>query len=502
MEFNDYQRQRLEKAELLRQKGIDPYTPRFTERTHSIAQVLTEFDSLKKDDHAEPPLPGAEVTVGGRIHTWRDKKVIFADLIEDGTKIQLYFKDSNLDGGKESLDLLRETADLGDIIGITGKPFVTKTGEKSVEVHRWKMLTKTINVMPDKYHGLTDKEIRYRQRYVDLIANPEIRDVFAKRSQIISAMRRYLDSKGFLEMETPVLQPIYGGAAARPFTTHYNSLDQTFYLRIADELYLKRLLVGGYSKVYEISKDFRNEGIDVRHNPEFTMMECYQAYADYNDIMVLVEEMISYIAQEVLGTMKITTRGHEVDLTPPWRRLRLRDALIEFSDLDYEAFPEQADLHRELTRRGIEVSPDTVWPKLVDEALKNIVVPKMIQPTFLYDYPQKLSPLAKRKPGEPQTVERFQPFIAGLECGNAFSELNDPMDQRERFLEQGRNQEAGDDEAMQMDDDFINALMYGMPPTGGLGIGIDRLTMMLLDQTAIRDVILFPQMRNIEQKPQ
>ncbi|MEI6044797.1 MAG: lysine--tRNA ligase [Chloroflexota bacterium] len=497
MELNDYQRQRLEKAALLRQKGIDPYPPRFTERTHSIAQVLTAFDSFKKDDHAEPPLVGTEVSVGGRIYTWRDKKVIFADLIEDGTKIQLYFKDNNLEGGKESLDLLRQTVDLGDIIGVVGKPFVTKTGEKSLEVHRWKMLTKTINTMPDKYHGLTDKELRYRQRYADLIANLEVRDVFVKRSRIVSAMRHFMDSKGFMEVETPTLQPIYGGAAARPFTTHYNALDQTFYLRIADELYLKRLLVGGYSKVYEICKDFRNEGIDVRHNPEFTMMECYQAFADYNDIMALVEEMIPYIAQEVLGTLQISTRGHEVDLTPPWRRLRLRDALLEYAELDYEAFPEQADLYREVTARGVEVAPDTVWPKLVDEAMKVFVVPKLIQPTFLYDYPQKLSPLAKRKPGQAETAERFQPFIAGLECGNAFSELNDPMDQRERFLDQGRNQEAGDDEAMQMDDDFINALMYGMPPTGGLGIGIDRLTMMLLDQPAIRDVILFPQMRNI-----
>jgi len=502
MELNDYQRQRLEKAALLREKGIDPYTPRFSERTHAITQVVADFESLKKDDHAEPPLPGTDVGICGRIYTWRDKKVIFADLVEDGVKIQLYFKDSNLEGGKESLDLLREAGDLGDIIGVVGIPFLTRTGEKSIEVHRWQMLTKTINNMPDKYHGLTDKEIRYRQRYVDLIANPEVREAFVKRSRIISAMRRYLDAQGFLEVETPILQPLYGGASAKPFTTHYNALDNTFYLRIADELYLKRLLVGGYSKVYEISKDFRNEGIDLRHNPEFTMMECYQAFADYNDIMVLVEEMVSYIAQEVLGTMQISTRGHEVNLAPPWRRLKLRDAILEYGGLDYEAFPEQADLYRELVKRGVEVGPETVWPKLVDEALKTFVVPKLIQPTFLYDYPQKLSPLAKRKPGEPNTVERFQPFIAGLECGNAFSELNDPIDQRDRFSEQGRNQEAGDDEAMQMDDDFINALMYGMPPTGGLGIGIDRLTMMLLDQAAIRDVILFPQMRTIDPNTQ
>jgi lysyl-tRNA synthetase class 2 len=502
MELNDYQRQRLEKAEILRQKGIDPYTPRFDERTHSIAQVLQEFAALHKDDHAEPPIPGQEVTVGGRITTWRDKKVIFADLVEDGVKIQLYFKDSLLEDGKESMELLRQTADLGDIIGVTGVPFLTKTGEKTIEVHRWKMLTKTINVMPDKYHGLTDKELRYRQRYVDLIANPEVRDVFIKRSKIITAMRHFLDEQGFLEVETPVLQPLYGGASARPFTTHHNALDQTFYLRIADELYLKRLLVGGFSKVYEISKDFRNEGMDIRHNPEFTMMECYQAFADYNDIMKLVEDMISYIAQEVHGTMKFTTRGHEVDLTPPWRRVKLRDAILENSGIDYEQYPEQADLYRVAKQAGVDIPPDTVWPKIVDELLKTFVVPKLIQPTFLYDYPQPLSPLAKRKPGDPRTVERFQPFIAGLECGNAFSELNDPMDQRQRFIEQRRDQEAGDEEAMQMDDDFINALMYGMPPTGGLGIGIDRLAMMMLDQTSIRDVIFFPQMRNIDPRTQ
>ncbi len=502
MEFNDYQRQRLEKAEILRQQGHDPYTPRFDERTHNIEQALADFDNLKKDDHAEPPLVGTEICVGGRIYTWRDKKVIFADLVEEGAKIQLYFKDSHLEGGKDSLELLRQTMDLGDIIGVVGTPFLTKTGEKSLEVHRWRMLTKTINTMPDKYHGLTDREIRYRQRYVDLIANPEVREVFVKRSRIVSAMRRYLDSQGFLEMETPVLQPIYGGAAARPFTTHYNALEQTFYLRIADELYLKRLLVGGYSKVYEISKDFRNEGIDVRHNPEFTMMECYQAFADYKDIMKLVEEMLSYIALEVLGSYKIQSRGHEVNMTPPWPRLKLREAIIQFGGPDYEAFPEQADLYRELKERGVDVAPDTVWPRLVDEALKAFVVPNLIQPTFLYDYPQKLSPLAKRKPGEPNTVERFQAYVAGLECGNAFTELNDPMDQRQRFIEQKGDQEAGDEEAMQMDDDFINALMYGMPPTGGLGVGIDRLAMALLDQNSIRDVILFPQMRNIDPKNQ
>jgi lysyl-tRNA synthetase, class II len=497
LNLNDYQRLRLEKAERLRQAGRDPYPPRFTGRTHTIAQALAEFDQFKKDEHADPPITGKPLGVAGRIYNKRDKKVIFADLYEEGVKIQIYLKDSHLDGGPADLELFKETIDLGDIVGVVGVPFVTRTGEKTLEVHRWTILAKAINVPPDKHEGLKDIEIRYRQRYADLLGNPEIRDVFTKRSGIVRAMRQYLDGQGFIEVETPVMQPLYGGASARPFVTFYNALEQEFYLRIADELYLKRLLVGGFSKVYEISKDFRNEGIDYRHSPEFTMMECYQAFADYNDIMKLVEEMIPYIAQQVLGTTKIKTRGYEVELAGPWPRIKLRDAILEQTGLDYEAFPEQADLYREVTKRGIEVAPDTVWPKLVDELLKTRVVPTLIQPTFLYDYPQKLSPLAKRKPGEPNTVERFQPFIAGLECGNAFSELNDPMDQRERFLEQARDKAAGDDEAMQFDEDFINALMYGMPPTGGLGIGIDRLVMLLLDQPTIRDVILFPAMRNL-----
>ena len=498
MEFNEQQQGRLAKAQKLRQLGIDPYPPRFEERDHTIAQVLEHFDEFKKDEHSEPPLSGQDVTVAGRIMLLRDKKVVFADLHEDGHKVQIYLKDSHLDAGAEGLQLFKETVDLGDIIGVRGKPFVTRTGEKTIEVSHWWMLTKTINPMPDKYHGVTDTELRYRQRYVDLLVNPEVRDVFIKRSRIVSAMRRFLDSKGFLEVETPVMQPLYGGASARPFTTRHNALDQTFYLRIADELYLKRLLVGGLSRVYEISKDFRNEGIDVTHNPEFTMMECYQAFADYHDIMELNEQMIAFIAQEVLGTTKITTHGHEVELQPPWRRMTMRDALIEYGGLDYEAFPEQPALYAELRRRDIEVAPDTVWPKLVDEAYKNLVRPKLIQPTFLYDYPQRLSPLAKRKPGDPNTAERFQAIIAGIESSNAFSELNDPMDQAERFAEQTKNRAAGDDEAMQTDDDFINALMYGMPPTGGIGIGIDRLAMLLLDQYSIRDVILFPQMRTVE----
>ena len=378
MNLNDYQRLRLEKADRLRQAGRDPYPPRFTERTHTIAQALADFDDYKKDDHADPPIIGKTMGVAGRIYNKRDKKVIFADLYEDGVKIQIYLKDSHLEGGADDLELFKETIDLGDIVGVVGVPFVTRTGEKTLEVHSWVILTKTINVPPDKHEGLKDVETRYRQRYADLLANAEVRDVFIKRSGIVRSMRQFLDSKGFIEVETPVMQPLYGGASAKPFVTHYNALEQEFYLRIADELYLKRLLVGGFTKVYEISKDFRNEGIDYRHSPEFTMMECYQAFADYNDIMDLVEEMVPFIAQQVLGTTKITTRGYEVELGGKWPRLKLRDAILERTGLDYEAYPEQADLYREITKLGIKVEPDTVWPKLVDELLKATVIPTLI----------------------------------------------------------------------------------------------------------------------------
>jgi lysyl-tRNA synthetase, class II len=498
LDLNEYQKLRLQKAEYLRQNGIDPYPPRFSQRTHSIADVLRHFDDWKKDDHADPPLVGQQVGVAGRLTLKRDQKVVFADLVEDGERIQIYLKDKLLEAGQQGLNLFKETVDLGDVIGVVGTPFYTKTGDRTIEVKHWYMLTKAINTPPDKYAGLQDTETRYRQRYADLLANPEVRDVFIKRSGIVREMRNFLDSRGFMEVETPAMQPLYGGAAARPFTTHYNALDQTFYLRIADELYLKRLIVGGFNKVYEICKDFRNEGVDARHSPEFTMMELYWAFADYNDIMKLTEEMIPFIAQKVLGTTKITKGAHEIELAGPYPRLRLRDAIAERSGINYDEFPTQEALYDEIARRGYKVEPDTVWPKLVDELLKQTVLPTLIQPTFLYDYPQPLSPLAKRKPEDPKTVERFQLVVGGIETTNAFSELNDPMDQLQRFVEQRKNEEAGDDEAMQMDFDFINALMYGMPPTGGIGIGIDRLCMLMLDQANIRDVILFPAMRNLQ----
>jgi len=362
-------------------------------------------------------------------------------------------------------------------------------------VQRFSMLAKSLKPLPEKWHGLRDVETRYRQRYVDLIVNQDVRRVFTMRARIISAMRRFLDERGFLEVETPILQPLYGGAMARPFTTYHHQLHQNLYLRIATELYLKRLIVGGYERVYEIGKNFRNEGVDQEHNPEFTCIEFYMAYADYNDVMALTEELVAYLAQEVLGTLQITYDGNEIDLTPPWVRIPLRQAIKEQTGIDYREYPEAESLYHAIRERGGQVELKATWGKQVDSLLKNYVRPRLIQPTFLIDYPLEISPLAKKKPDDPGTVERFQGFIGGMEVCNAFTELNDPIDQKERFLAQVRAFEAGDEEAHQMDEDFIRALSYGMPPTGGWGMGVDRLVMLFTNQPSIRDVILFPHLR-------
>jgi lysyl-tRNA synthetase, class II len=366
----------------------------------------------------------------------------------------------------------------------------------TVHITGYQLAAKALHPLPEKWHGLKDTEIRYRQRYLDLIANAEVRDIFIKRSKIISAMRRYLDNQGFLEVETPTLQPIYGGAMARPFTTHHNALDMQLYLRISDELYLKRLIVGGFDQVYEICKDFRNEGISTKHNPEFTAMECYWAYADYQAMMRLTESMVTAVAQEVLGTTKVVFNGQEVDLTPPWQRLNLAESIKNLTDLDiFDSYGDVKALWRECQRLQLDVSPQPTWGKLVDELLSEYVEPTIVNPTFIHTYPLDISPLAKQSPTDPRMVERFEIFVAGMEMGNAYSELNDPITQRQRFLEQQTVSAAGDDEAHLMDDDYVQALMQGMPPTGGLGIGIDRLVMLLTDQQSIREVILFPHMR-------
>lgn len=491
IELNEQQAQRLAKADEMRREGVNPYPPR-SGRTHSAAEALARFAGI------EPSLAGQsdpeEVTVAGRVTAVRDMgKSVFTRLEDGSGTIQVYLRRNIL--GDEPFASFKRLVDLGDFVQVPGHLFRTRTGEVTVEAGAFTLLAKAINPPPEKWHGLSDVETRFRQRYADLMANAETREVFVVRSNVVRSIRRFLDERGFLEVETPSLQPLYGGAAARPFTTHYNSLDQTFYLRIADELYLKRLLVGGFERVYEICKDYRNEGIDALHSPEFTMLEFYVAYADYNDVMVLCEEMIAGAARDALGTTTITRNGQEIDLAPPWPRLTLREALIRWTGIDFLEVTDRGELYERARALGTDVAPDTVWPRIVDELMKTFVRPNLVQPTFLIDYPVELSPLAKRSPEDPRIAERFQPFIAGFEVGNAFTELNDPMDQLARFLEQARDRAAGDEEAMPIDDDYVNALMYGMPPTGGFGLGIDRLVMLFTDRPNLREVILFPHLR-------
>jgi len=392
---------------------------------------------------------------------------------------------------------------LGDFLGVKGPLFRTRTGEVTVRAEGVQLLSKAVKPLPVvkekdgiRYDAFQDKEQRYRERYVDLAVNPEVRDIFRTRARIVSALRCFLDQRGFIEVETPVLQPIYGGAAARPFVTHHHQLHRDLYLRISDELYLKRLIVGGYERVYEIGRDFRNEGVSFKHNPEFTQLEFYMAYADYAEVMALAEELVSFAAQEALGTTSITYQGHEIDLRPPWQRRTLRDVILEETGIDYDAYPDAETLYEAIRAIGGATEPKTTRGKLIDPILINYVERSLIQPTFLYDYPAEVSPLAKKRADDPTTVERFEFFIGGLELGNAFSELNDPADQRERFLAQAEAFGAGDEEAHPQDEDYVNALSYGMPPTGGFGMGVDRLTMLFTDQTSIREVILFPHLRS------
>jgi lysyl-tRNA synthetase class 2 len=475
---------RLAKLQRWRKQGIDPFAVTRFDRTHQVAEIQAQFEALQ----------GQTVRIAGRLLALRAHgKLTFADLLDGSGKIQLMARINTL--GQEAYERFGDL-DVGDLLGVEGTVLKTRTGETTVEVRQFWLLAKALRPIPEKWHGLKDVEVRYRQRYLDLIANPSVREIFVKRALLLRAIRQFLDERGFLEVETPILQPVYGGALARPFITHHNALDMDLYLRIAPELYLKRLLVGGFERVYEIGRNFRNEGIDARHNPEFTMLEAYQAYADYHDIMRLVEELIAFVAQSVLGTTTITYQGHTIDLTPPWRRLSLMDALKEVTGVDFLAFRDDDERARAIGRQlGLSIEPTDHWGRVLDEALKKKVVPTLIQPTFLLDYPVEISPLAKRKPDDPTMTERFQGFIGGLEVANAFSELNDPLDQRERFEMQQRLRERGDVEAHPLDWDFVTALEYGMPPTGGLGIGIDRLMMLFTNSSSIREVILFPLLR-------
>ena len=486
MEFDDLQQTRIAKLQPLKDAGFDPY-PLRSERTITNAAAAAEFERREGERH----------TVVGRIMLKRGQGKIAFLTIQDGTgAIQLFIQQNNV--GAETMEVVASLFDLGDIVQATGSLIKTRRGEISIDVKEIRLLTKALSPLPDKYHGLENVEKRYRQRYLDLVVNDESRRVAVERSRIISAVRRFMDSCGFIEVETPTLQPLYGGAAARPFITHHNTLDQDLYLRIADELYLKRLIVGGLERVYEICKDFRNEGIDRQHNPEFTMMECYQAYADYHAMMEIVEGSFVAVADGVYGTRTISYGEHTVDLSPPWRRIPLRDAIRDACGIDYMAIEDTEELRRRARAAGADIATDAVRPRIIDELLKTFVRSSLIEPTFLIDYPVELSPLAKRRPDNPAVVERFQPFVAGLELGNAYSELNDPLEQLARFEEQARDRARGDEEAMPIDEDFVTALMTGMPPTGGLGVGIDRMVMLFTDQPSIRDVILFPALRSTE----
>lgn len=479
---------RRAKLERLRTAGIDPFPARFP-RSHTAEEAHRGFDRLQQDQET--------VAVAGRVLRLRIfGKAAFAELHDAAGRIQIHLSVDHL--GAESYELFRETVDLGDLVGARGPVFVTRSGEQSVEVQEWTMLAKALRPLPEKWHGLTDVEQRLRLRHLDLISNPESRDILVKRAAIIREIRRFLDARGFVEAETPVLQALHGGAAARPFVTHYNALDRQVNLRISLELYLKRLLIGGIEKVYEIGRVFRNEGLSRKHSPEFTMLESYEAYADYQDVMRMVEELISGVAQRVLGTMQITVQGHSIDLTPPWPRQTLRDAILEKSGVDYTQHPTLESLHDAVRAAALRVEPQKTRAQLIDQLLSTCVEPFIVQPIFLTDYPIELSPFAKLKPGSTDTVERFEAFAAGVELGNAFTELNDPDDQYQRFLEQVRQGQAGDEDAHVMDIDFLEAMQQGMPPAGGLGIGIDRLIMFLLDVPTIREVIAFPMLRATE----
>lgn len=490
-ELSDLQSVRLDKVREFRAAGIEPYPTR-SKRTHTSAEAIALFESDERAEEASEH----RVTVAGRISAIRHMgKTIFVQLRDGHGTIQLYLRKDAM--GDERFAEFLHLFDLGDWVEAEGTLFRTRTGEVSVRSAAVVMLSKALNAPPDKFHGLQDIEIRYRQRYADLIANAEVRRVFEIRARLVSAFREYLDNLGYLEVETPVLQPLYGGAAARPFTTHHNALDQTFYLRIADELYLKRLIVGGYERVYEIAKDFRNEGVDRNHSPEFTMLEFYEAFADYRIIMERVKGLIRHAAERVFGGLVFETQGHTIDLSGDWPVISLRQAILDRSGVDYALYPDQPSLLAAARAAGANVEGDTVWPRIVDELLKQFVRPNLIQPTFLIDYPVQLSPLAKRKLDDPTHAERFQFYLAGGELANSFTELNDPIDQWRRFVDQQKDKDAGDQDAMPIDRDFVNALMYGMPPTGGVGIGIDRITMVFANQSTVRDVILFPAMRNL-----
>ena len=474
---------RREKLFKLQKEGKNPYEITRYHPTHYSSQILDEFDTLE----------GQEVNLAGRIMSKRIMgKASFIHILDSKGQIQAYVQVNEL--GKEAYDEFK-TYDIGDIIGIKGEVFRTRKGEISVKAKEITLLSKSLRPLPEKWHGLKDPDLRYRQRYVDLIVNPDVRQTFVLRSRIIQEIRKYLDERGFLEVETPVLHTTAGGAAARPFITHHNALDLDMYMRIATELHLKRLIVGGFDKVYEIGRIFRNEGISIKHNPEFTTIELYQAYADYHDIMNLTEDMISTVTKKVLGTDVVIYQGQEINLAVPWKRITMIDAVKQYTGIDMNSVSGDEEARRAAKAAGIEIEGKETWGEVLSLLFEEKAEEHLVQPTFIMDYPIEISPLAKKKKDDPRLTERFELFVTGREFGNAFTELNDPIDQRERFMEQARQRAAGNEEAEMMDEDFVNALEIGMPPTGGLGIGIDRLVMLLTDSYSIRDVILFPTMK-------
>jgi lysyl-tRNA synthetase, class II len=476
--------ERREKLARLRDSGIEPFPHSFEGRTE-ISAVRAAHQDLGAGEEMDE-----RYRVAGRIAARRGHgKAAFLDLVDGSGRIQLHAREDVL--GAESFEALIGL-DLGDIVGADGTVFATRRGELSLRVDEWALLAKSLRPPPDKYHGLEDVEVRYRHRELDLIANPEVRDRFLKRTQVVTAVREWLDARGFVEVETPVLQPLYGGALARPFVTHHNALDRDLYLRIATELYLKRCVVGGIDRVYELGKDFRNEGVSPKHNPEFTMLEWYEAYADYNDAANRLEQLVADVAERVFGSTKIEREGEEIDLTPPWKRVTLRDAITERASLDLAQRPSREEL---ATALGREPDPAEGWGKLVDAVLSKLVEPTLIQPTFILDYPVELSPFAKRHRSEAGFVERWEAFVGGVEIANAFTELNDPDEQRRRFEQQVEELRRGDEDTQPFDESFVEALEQGMPPTGGVGLGIDRLVMILAGARNVREVVLFPAMR-------
>jgi len=500
---NNLEQERLDKLNDLRNRQIEPY-PNRVQRTHTTAEAIRAFEAAESASAGD--VEPINVTVAGRIVRQNLKGKVYFAHIEDGEgRVQLFVRIDNV--GEDTYEIVKQNLDLGDFVQASGPMMRTRAGEVSVLVHELVVLAKALSPLPvikervlpdgtvERYGAFSDVEERYRQRYADLAVNPDTREVFRKRARTVAALRHFLDGEGFLEVETPILQPIYGGAAARPFITHHNQLHQDLFLRISFELYLKRLLVGMYDAVYEIGRDFRNEGVSFKHNPEFTQLEYYQAYTDYHGMMDLTERMVAYVAEQVTGSTTIEYEGHTIDLAPPWRRITLREAIRERTGIDYVEHTDAKSLAAAMRGAGFNPPEGATWGRLVDTLLGDAVEPHLIQPTFILDYPRDISPFATLVPGDPTHVERFEMFIGGMEMGNAFTELNDPLDQEARFHEMAQLYRADEDEATPIDEDYLRAMRYGMPPCGGCGIGVDRLVMLLTNKSTIREVLLFPHLR-------